>query len=139
MKLRDHVVKGSYDFKGRCFSQNVSMLTRLVTIGIVIYNIYCFSFVLSPHLSTYLNGHATLWLAAPHHRSLRCQLWWLQALWQQRYNIFNLSSDFMLSRAQKIVRLYWKKPLTVTHHLAKWSQTFRQQRYNVFNLSCDHM
>ena len=140
MKLRDHVVKGSYDFKGRCFSQYVSMLTRLVTIGIVIYNIYCFSFVLSLHLSTYLNGYAILQLAALTIRHYAASFGGFRHCGSRDITYLICQVIHVATCLEDFATLWVKTSYSDSPPCQMlWPQTFRQQRYNVFNLSCDHM
>ena len=53
-----------------------------------------------------VKGHVTLPVEAPQCKSRSCQVWWLQAMGQWRYNGFGLSHDLNRPHNQGVEQLY---------------------------------
>lgn len=58
------------------YSFYIKFNKKLVTIGILTVEIYCFYFVTRPHGTTCLKSYVTLWVGVPHSNWLPCHVWW---------------------------------------------------------------
>ena len=120
----DHMTKGLCDFTDGSSQQYITNLAGLVTIGIAIWEIKQFWFVSRPLMAKCLKSHLKLWDEAPHGESPPYQVWWPLALWQGRYDVFDLSHDFAKSRESRPIiqePFYKQVPLKLSHHSAKFS------------------
>ena len=61
-----------------------------MAIGLVEEEIFCFWFVTWPHVTTWPEGHVTLWVSTPLYKSPSCQVWWSRALCKRRNSVFRL-------------------------------------------------
>ena len=98
---KNHMVEGSCNFMSGNFSLYVTTLPSLVAIGIMIErNVFSLSLNLARPLDQI---HVTVWIGTPQIKSLTCQVWWPQALWQWRYNGFSLSRDLARPNDQSVM------------------------------------
>ena len=66
-----------------------------------------------------IKGHVTQWVGIPQGKLTSYQVWWLQALRYWRWNGFSMSCALSRPRNQRIMWLYRKDPIKLSHHPAK--------------------
>ena len=80
--------------------------------------------------TTSLKGNVTLWIGALQSKSPTCQVWWLQVLWQWRYNDFSgWRARFHMPSLKSAITVYlYSRWLESTQHIMLISLKSRHTR-----------
>ena len=84
---KDHFKKESCDFLIYSFLRYVTIMASLMTVSIVVVEIWRFWFVTWPQMITVLKVHVRLLVEGSHGKSPTCNVWW-------PYRIFSSSRNF---------------------------------------------
>ena len=87
-------------------------------------------------MTTWSQGHVTLWVSFPHHKLPLCQVWWPSALQNRRYFVFNLSRDLMWPSCHRVMWHYGWVPLIISLHPAKFGGHRRYGKEKILFFVC---
>ena len=102
---------------GGSHSSYATVVTSLMVIGLVE---MCFYFVTWHHVTTWSKGRVTWQVGAPEPKSPLCQIWYLQVLWNGKYNLFILTLDLTWPHNQRDLWLRKWEPFNLSYQYAKF-------------------
>ena len=88
--------------------------------GVVQEKKFRFSFVAWPHVTSWSEGHVTLWVSSPYYKSRSCQVWWNRRCAREEISFFVCrltSCDFVVRESCDIVAEFSSSLVTTLQSL----------------------